>query len=64
VHPVWRARAVEVYRLWRDGGFVVDALIADAYGLIAAIWSVAALTAASAVAAPSWSLRSCSAVPG
>jgi MFS family permease len=53
-HPAWRARAVGVYRLWRDGGFVVGALvaglIADAYGLVAAIWTVAALTAASAVA--------------
>jgi MFS family permease len=50
-HPVWRARAVGVYRLWRDGGFAVGALlaggIAGAYGLAAAIWAVAALTAAS-----------------
>jgi MFS family permease len=50
-HPAWRARAVGVYRLWRDGGFAVGALltgaIADAYGLVAAIWTVAALTAAS-----------------
>ncbi|GGK95963.1 hypothetical protein [Streptomyces flaveus] len=22
-HPAWRARAVGVYRLWRDGGFAV-----------------------------------------
>jgi MFS family permease len=47
-HPAWRARAVGVYRLWRDGGFAVGALltgvIADAYGLSAAIWTVAALT--------------------
>lgn len=50
-HPAWRARAVGVYRLWRDGGFAVGALlagaIAGAYGLTAAIWAVAALTAAS-----------------
>ncbi|WP_156724797.1 MFS transporter [Streptomyces apocyni] len=50
-HPAWRARAVGVYRLWRDGGFAVGALvagaIAGAYGLTAAIWTVAALTAAS-----------------
>jgi MFS family permease len=50
-HPVWRARAVGVYRLWRDGGFAVGALlagvIADLWGLPAAIWTVAALTAAS-----------------
>jgi MFS family permease len=45
-HPAWRARAVGVYRLWRDGGFAVGALltgaIADAYGLPVAIWTVAA----------------------
>ena len=53
-HPAWRARAVGVYRLWRDGGFVVGALvaglIADAYGLTAAVWAVAALTTASGIA--------------
>jgi MFS family permease len=52
-HPAWRARAVGVYRLWRDGGFVVGALlaglIADAYGLTAAVGSVAALAAASGI---------------
>jgi MFS family permease len=50
-HPTWRARAVGVYRLWRDGGFAIGALLAgalaDAYGLTTAIWAVAALTAAS-----------------
>ena len=50
-HPVWRARSVGVYRLWRDGGFAVGALlagaIADVFGIRAAIWTVAALTAAS-----------------
>jgi len=50
-HPAWRARSVGVYRLWRDGGFAVGALlagvIADAFGIVAAIWVVAALTAAS-----------------
>ena len=50
-HPAWRARSVGVYRLWRDGGFAVGALlagvIADAFGILAAIWVVAALTAAS-----------------
>jgi MFS family permease len=50
-HPAWRARAVGVYRLWRDGGFAVGALLAgvlaDAFGVRAAIWSVAALTAGS-----------------
>jgi MFS family permease len=53
-HPAWRARAVGVYRLWRDGGFVVGALvaglIADAFGLTAAVWAVAAITATSGFA--------------
>ena len=52
-HPAWRARSVGVYRLWRDGGFAVGALlsgvIADAYGLVAATWAVAVLTALSGV---------------
>src|SRR5262249_55570571 len=52
-HPAWRARSVGVYRLWRDGGFAVGALlaggVADAFGLLAAIWVVAALTAASRI---------------
>ena len=50
-HPSWRARSVGVYRLWRDGGFAVGALlagvIADAVTLTAAIYAVAAITAAS-----------------
>ena len=50
-HPTWRARSVGIYRLWRDGGFAVGALLsgllADLYGIPAAIATVAALTAAS-----------------
>ena len=50
-HPRWRASSVGVYRLWRDGGFAVGALIAgvvaDAWSIEAAIWLVAALTGAS-----------------
>ncbi len=50
-HPVWRARAVGTYRLWRDVGFAFGALVAgtvaDAFGIRAAISTVAALTAAS-----------------
>ena len=50
-HPAWRARAVGTYRLWRDGGFAVGAvlagIVADALGIRAAVWTVAALTAAS-----------------
>ena len=52
-HPAWRASAVGVYRLWRDAGFAVGALlaglIADRYGMPAAIWAVAALTGASGI---------------
>jgi MFS family permease len=47
-HPVWRARSVGVYRLWRDAGFAIGALVAgvvaDALGIVAAIWFVAGLT--------------------
>jgi MFS family permease len=52
-HPAWRARAVGVYRLWRDCGYAVGALIAgitaDLLGLRAAVWVVAAITALSGV---------------
>ncbi|WP_439659506.1 MFS transporter [Lentzea sp. HUAS TT2] len=52
-HPAWRARAVGVYRLWRDGGFAVGALlggiIADLWGLRVAVGVVAALTALSGI---------------
>jgi MFS family permease len=50
-HPSWRASALGVYRLWRDLGYAVGALlaglVADAFGLQAAMWFVAALTLAS-----------------
>jgi MFS family permease len=52
-HPTWRASAVGVYRLWRDLGFAVGALlaglIADRLGIPAAIWIVAAVTAGSGI---------------
>lgn len=52
-HPEWRARSVGIYRLWRDGGFAVGALlsgiIADAYGIPAAVAVVAVLTGVSGV---------------
>jgi MFS family permease len=52
-HPAWRARSVGIYRLWRDAGFAVGALLAgilaDLISITAAIWAVAALTAASGV---------------
>jgi MFS family permease len=47
-HPSWRATAVGVYRLWRDTGYVVGGLlggvVADAFDLRAAVWTVAALS--------------------
>jgi MFS family permease len=50
-HPSWRASSVGVYRLWRDLGYAVGALLAgltaDALGLSAAMWIVAAITFAS-----------------
>jgi MFS family permease len=52
-HPSWRASSVGVYRLWRDLGYAIGALlagvIADSLGLSAAIWVVAAVTFASGV---------------
>lgn len=33
-HPAWRARAVGVHRLWRDGGFSAGALLA---GVVVAV---------------------------
>jgi MFS family permease len=51
--PVWRGSAIGVYRLWRDLGFAIGALvagvIADQLGMPAAIVAVAALTAGSGI---------------
>jgi MFS family permease len=47
-HPSWRGSAVGVYRLWRDGGYAVGALlagiVADLLGVSWAIAAVAGLT--------------------
>ena len=47
-HPTWRASAVGVYRLWRDLGYAIGALLAgitaDVFGLNVALWVIAALT--------------------
>ncbi|UJR82948.1 MFS transporter [Sandaracinus amylolyticus] len=52
-HPTWRASSVGVYRLWRDLGYAIGALVAgvaaDALGLSASMWIVAALTFGSGV---------------
>jgi MFS family permease len=53
-HPLWRARAVGVYRLWRDSGYAAGAIVggitADLWGLRAAIWAAAVITVASGLA--------------
>ncbi len=50
-HPAWRASSIGVYRLWRDLGYAVGAVlagvVADLLGIRAAMWSIAALTFAS-----------------
>ncbi len=52
-HPAWRGRAVGVYRVWRDLGYAVGAIlggiVADLLGLRAAVWVAAAISAGSAV---------------
>ena len=54
-HPSWRASAVGVYRLWRDGGYALGALlaglVADFFGIRWAISSVGALTVMSGLIA-------------
>lgn len=52
-HPLWRARAVGVYRFWRDIGYAAGAVVggvaADLWGLRAAVWAAAAITVVSGV---------------
>jgi MFS family permease len=52
-HPSWRASAVGVYRLWRDSGYAVGALVsgllADRLGVPWAIAGIAAITFGSGV---------------
>jgi MFS family permease len=47
-HPEWRASALGVYRLWRDGGYAIGGLVsgilADALGIPFAMAAVAGLT--------------------
>ena len=53
--PSWRASAVGVYRLWRDLGYAIGALLAglaaDAIGLPGAMWLVAGITLVSGIVA-------------
>lgn len=48
VNPAWRASTVGVYRFWRDLGYAIGALlagvVADLYGVVSAVWLVAAIT--------------------
>jgi MFS family permease len=52
-HPAWRGRAVGIYRVWRDLGYTVGAVlggvVADLMGLHAAVWAAAAVSAVSAL---------------
>lgn len=52
-HPLWRGRAVGIYRVWRDSGYAVGAvlggIVADLMGLQAAVWAAAAVSAAAAL---------------
>jgi MFS family permease len=54
-HPMWRGSAVGVYRLWRDLGYAVGAVVAgataDVFGLSAALWLIGLLTFASGLIA-------------
>jgi MFS family permease len=53
--PVWRASAVGIYRLWRDLGYAIGAVLAgiaaDLLGLSGAMWVVAAITFVSGLVA-------------
>jgi MFS family permease len=53
-HPAWRASSVGVYRLWRDLGYAVGAILAgltaDLLGIKAAMWLITAITFASGLA--------------
>ena len=52
-HPQWRASAVGTYRLWRDGGYAVGALLAgalaDAFDIPVAMAAIGGLTFLSGV---------------
>ena len=65
-HPAWRSSAIGVYRLWRDGGYAIGALLAgflaDSAGVPWAIGAVGLLTAFSGLLA-AITLRETLAVP-
>lgn len=53
VHPTWRASSMGVYRLWRDSGYALGAVIAgtiaDKFGMNSALWVAASLTFLSSI---------------
>jgi MFS family permease len=53
--PTWRASSVGVYRLWRDLGYALGAVLAgvmaDLFGLAGAMWVIATMTGASGLVA-------------
>ncbi|MCH8273560.1 MAG: MFS transporter [Armatimonadetes bacterium] len=53
--PIWRATGLGVYRFWRDMGYAVgalsSALIADKFGMEAAVYSVAGVCLVSGIVA-------------
>jgi MFS family permease len=57
-HPSWRAQGLGVYRFWRDLGYAIGAviagLLAQAFGLSAAVIAGGALTFASGLLAARW----------
>jgi MFS family permease len=57
-HPSWRAQGLGVYRFWRDLGYAIGAvvagLLAQAFGLSAAVIAGGALTLASGLLAARW----------
>jgi MFS family permease len=57
-HPSWRARGLGVYRFWRDLGYAIGAviagLVAQAFGLSAAVIAGGVLTFASGLLAARW----------
>jgi MFS family permease len=59
-HPAWRASAVGVYRLWRDSGYAIGALLAgvlaDLFGVFWAIGVIAGVTFLSGIVV-SWVMR-------
>ena len=54
-HPAWRASAIGVYRLWRDSGYAIGALLAgvlaDLFGVSWAIGVIAGVTFLSGILA-------------